>query len=69
MWTIVRDGEDWRRMCAAGKDLNKFFAVIQKTNAGDGVISKNSSLGHELMSSFDLPAKVRLYCLEYSTAA
>ena len=55
MHTIVRGGSEWKRMLVAGVALEKYFPTTQKKSAGDGLFSKNSSLGSTLVTAFGLP--------------
>ena len=55
MTTIVRGGVEWKRMMSAGVALDKYFPITEKTKAGDGLHSKNSVLGLDLIAAFGLP--------------
>ena len=55
MTTIVYKGVEWRDCATKGTDLSIYFPVIQKTGAGDGLISKQSVLGAKLTALLERP--------------
>jgi hypothetical protein len=55
MTTIVHHGTEWKSIVSQGTDLNSFFPVLEKKNAGDGASSKASPLGAKLTELLGLP--------------
>ena len=55
MTTIVYHGTEWNLIKDKGTDLDTYFPRGEKTVAGDGNISKTSSLGAKLVGLLDRP--------------
>jgi len=55
MTTIVWRGVEYETIVAAGTDLDTYFPVVEKKNAGDGAESRTSALGGKLVALLGLP--------------
>ena len=55
MTTIVHHGTEWKSIVDRGTDLNPFFPVQEKKQAGDGSNAKASPLGVKLTELLGLP--------------
>ena len=62
MTTIIYRGAEWKNIVKKhGTDLDTFFPAVEKTAAGDGNVSKTSSLGEKLVALLDLPKNIGDY--------
>ena len=55
MTTITYKGIEWQTIQTTGVNLNQYFPPIDKTAAGDGLISKSSTLGMKLVGLLGRP--------------
>ena len=58
MTTIVYKGAEWKLIASKGTNLDQYFPAVEKTAAGDGNVSKTSTLGAKLVGLLGLPSNL-----------